>query len=111
MKKHLLTLVLALVVGVVGFAVSGIAVASNGKPPGGQNPCPPSQHAVYDQDGNFVSCQDNGNPSGEPGGGIGNCVQSHQYLRFSSLLCIACHRPLGGAVHQLIKRQMTHSYN
>ena len=76
MKKHLLTLVLALVVGVVGFAVSGIAVASNGKPPGGQNPCPPSQHAVYDQDGNFVSCQDNGNPSGEPGGGIGNCGQN-----------------------------------
>jgi hypothetical protein len=80
-KKHVLTAVFALVLGVLGFAVSGVALASNGngnggKPPGGQNPCPPSEHAVYDQNGNFAGCQQNGNPSGEPGGGIGNCGQN-----------------------------------
>ena len=41
MRKHLLTCVLALLVGVLGFAVSGIAVAGNGKPPSppGQGDC------------------------------------------------------------------------
>jgi hypothetical protein len=75
-KRHLLTAVLALVVGTLGFAVSGVALASNGNGKGGPNPCPPSEHAVYDQNGNFVSCEHNGNPSGEPGGGIGNCGQN-----------------------------------
>lgn len=76
MKRHLLTAALALVVGTLGFAVSGVALANNGNGKGGPNPCPPSEHAVYDQNGNFVSCEHNGNPSGEPGGGIGNCGQN-----------------------------------
>jgi hypothetical protein len=75
-KKHLLTAVFALVVGTLGFAVSGVALANNGNGRGGPNPCPPSEHAVYDQNGNFVGCEHNGNPSGEPGGGIGNCGQN-----------------------------------
>lgn len=79
MKRHLLTAALVLVFGLIGFVVSGVALANNGnggKDPGGPNPCPPSQHAVYDQNGAFVSCEDNGNPSGQPGGGIGNCGQN-----------------------------------
>lgn len=76
MKRHLLTVVLALAVGTLGFAVSGVALANNGNGRGGADPCPSSQHAVYDQNGNFVGCEHNGNPSGEPGGGIGNCGQN-----------------------------------
>jgi len=41
MKKQLATLALAILVGVLGFAVSGVAVAGNGKPPSppGQDEC------------------------------------------------------------------------
>jgi hypothetical protein len=69
-KKYLLTGVLALVVAVLGFAVSGVAVASNGNADTPQtNPCPPGEHAVYDQNGEFVSCEHNGD-------GGGNCGQN-----------------------------------
>jgi hypothetical protein len=39
MRKHVVTLVLALGVGILGFAVSGIAVAGNNNPPPGQGEC------------------------------------------------------------------------
>ena len=41
MKKQLATFALAIVMGVLGFAVSGVAVAGNGKPPSppGQGEC------------------------------------------------------------------------
>jgi hypothetical protein len=39
MRKHIVTLVLALGVGILGFAVSGIAVAGNHNPPPGQGEC------------------------------------------------------------------------
>ena len=41
MKRHLATLALAIVLGMLGFAVSGVAVAGNGKPPSppGQGEC------------------------------------------------------------------------
>ena len=39
MKKHAVTVLLALCVGVLGFGASGIAVAGNGNPPPGQGEC------------------------------------------------------------------------
>lgn len=50
-------------------ATGGNGNGNGSKPPGGDNPCPPSEHGVFDQGGSFVSCEHNG-------GGGGNCGQN-----------------------------------
>lgn len=42
---------------------------NGGLPKGGDNPCGPSEHGVYDQNGNFLRCEHNGD-------GGGNCGQN-----------------------------------
>ena len=49
------------------------------KPPGGNNPCAPSEHAVYDQNGSFVSCAHNGDASGNCGQNQGDQGGDHGY--------------------------------
>lgn len=66
MKKHLLTFVLALVVGVLGFAVSGIATAGDGQPPG-QGPCSHGETGTQckdDPSDNGKDCDEHGNNGG-----------------------------------------------
>lgn len=64
MKKHLLTIVLALVVGVLGFAAASIATAS---PPPGQGPCSHGEtgkECKNDPSDNGKDCDEHGNHGG-----------------------------------------------
>jgi hypothetical protein len=68
-KKHLMTIVLALIVGVLGFAVSGIAVAGNGQPPSppGQGECEHGNSGAACKDDpseNGKDCEAHGNNGG-----------------------------------------------
>jgi hypothetical protein len=68
-KKHLVTFALAVLVGVFGFAVSGIAVASNGQPPSppGQGDCEHGnsvQNCKDDPSENGKDCEAHGNNGG-----------------------------------------------
>jgi hypothetical protein len=65
-KKHLLTFMLALFVGVLGFAVSGVAVAGNGQPPG-QGDCShgsTGKDCKSDPSDNGKDCEAHGNKGG-----------------------------------------------
>ena len=70
MKKQLATLVVAIVVGVLGFAVAGVAVAAgSGKPPSppGQGPCAHGNSGAPcrpDPSPNGQDCQAHGNEGG-----------------------------------------------
>jgi hypothetical protein len=91
------TAVTNLVTGVSVNAPASDPTSSNGngnghKPPGGPNPCPPSEHGVFDSHGTLVGCAHNGdasgncgqNQSGNPGNGgdhgYGNSA-SNQYCQ------------------------------
>ena len=56
MKKQLATLALAILVGVLGFAIAGVAAAGNGKPPS-----PPGQDAC-DHGNSGQPCKDDPQP-------------------------------------------------
>jgi hypothetical protein len=77
-KKHLMTLVLALIVGVLGFAVSGIATAGNGNPnPPGQPDC---DHGNGGQSGNAGECKQDPSENGkdcDPHGKNGGQNEDH----------------------------------
>jgi hypothetical protein len=70
MKKQLATFALAIVMGVLGFAVSGVAVAGNGKPPSppGQDECEHGNAAKPckedPQPDNGKDCEEHGNHGG-----------------------------------------------
>jgi len=70
MKKHLATVALALLVGVLGFAAAGVAVAGNGKPPlpPGQGECEHGNSGMPCKDDpqpdNGKDCEEHGNQGG-----------------------------------------------
>jgi len=70
MKKQLATFALAILVGVLGFAVSGVAVAGNGKPPSppGQDECEHGNTAKPCKDDpqpdKGKDCEEHGNQGG-----------------------------------------------
>jgi len=70
--KKLITISGALVAVLGVFSAMALADPGNGnggKDKGGKNPCPPSQHGVYNASGAFVGCEHNGD-------GGGNCGQN-----------------------------------
>ena len=70
MKKHLATFALAILMGALGFAVSGVAVAGNGKPPSppGQDECEHGNAAKPCKDDpqpdKGKDCEEHGNQGG-----------------------------------------------
>ena len=70
MKKQLATLALAILVGVLGFAIAGVAAAGNGKPPSppGQDACEHGNSGQPCKDDpqpdNGKDCEEHGNQGG-----------------------------------------------